>query len=87
MLRIPLLRAMAEAETAHVNSSDKNPITIRYRFGMAPDRKIESDPSLMETIRAMDRVDGAVFLSTFLVPSIYGYRIQSNSSSFYYSYN
>lgn len=54
------------------------PIKLRYRFGMAPDRTITSDPSLMETVGAMNKVDGAVLLGTTLVPAIYGYRIQSN---------
>lgn len=47
---------------------------------MAPDRKIETDPSLMETVKAMNKIDGAVFLGTFLVPTLYGYRLQSKLS-------
>lgn len=62
--------------TPNTNTSS-NKITIRYRFGMAPDHKIENDPSLMETVRAMNKIDAAVFLGTVLVPSIYGYRLQS----------
>jgi hypothetical protein len=56
-------------------------ITIRYRFGMAPDHKIETDPTLMETVRAMNKIDGAVFLGTVLAPSIYGYRLNSKRTN------
>ena len=59
------------------NSNSNNKITIRYRFGIAPDHKVETDPSLMETVRAMNKIDGAVFLGTVLAPSFYGYRLQS----------
>lgn len=64
--------------TTSSNNSYNNKVTIRYRFGIAPDHKIETDPSLMETVRAMNKIDGAVFLGTVLFPSFYAYRIQSN---------
>lgn len=71
----------SESSTS-TSTSTGNKITIRYRFGMAPDHKIENDPSLMETVRAMNKIDAAVFLGTVLVPSIYGYRLQSKKSGF-----
>lgn len=54
-----------------------SPLTIRYRFGMAPDRQLTDDPSLSATVRAMERSDVAVFAVTALIPSLYGYRIES----------
>ena len=57
------------------------PIRIRYRFGMAPDHVITNDPSLMEVINGLNKIDGAVFLTTVLIPSIYGYRTQSKTSN------
>ena len=70
---------MPEPTTATTNDAAPSPnkVTIRYRFGIAPDHKIETDPSLMETVRAMDKIDGAVFLGTVLVPSFYGYHLES----------
>ena len=60
------------------NSNSNPPMRIRYRFGMAPDHIITNDPNLSEVLRGMNKIDGAVFLTTVLIPSIYGYRTQSN---------
>ena len=68
------------SNNSNTNTNTNNKITIRYRFGMAPDHKIETDPSLMETVRAMNKIDGAVFLGTVLAPSFYGYRLQSTKA-------
>lgn len=77
----------SESSTSISAPSNTNKITIRYRFGMAPDHKIENDPSIMETVRAMNKIDVAVFLGTVLVPSIYGYRLQSKKAKiFYFNY-
>ena len=60
------------------NSSSKFSF-IRYRFGMAPDRRIDRDPGFVETVRSFDRTDAAVLIATVLIPSAYGYRIQSKN--------
>lgn len=67
----------SESKSTFSSGTSLQPIKIRYKFGMAPDRIIDTDPSVMETVRAMDKVDGAVFIGTTLIPAIYGYRIQS----------
>lgn len=54
------------------------PIKIKYLFNMVPDHIITNDPSVLETVKAMDRIDGGVFLATTLIPSFYGYQIHSN---------
>lgn len=66
-----------EAFSSLSANQPQNKVKIHYRFGIAPDRKMETDPSIMETVKAMNKTDGAVFLGTFLVPTLYGYRIQS----------
>lgn len=63
---------------ASASSNSNPPMRIRYRFGMAPDHIITNDPNLSEVLRGMNKIDGAVFLTTVLIPSIYGYRTQSN---------
>lgn len=71
-----------ESDSNHSLRSDSsnNKIKIRHRFGMAPDHEVKIDPNLIETIKGMNRSDGLVLLSTILIPSIYGYRIQSKNS-------
>ena len=54
------------------------PIKILYLFNMEPDHVITNDPSVFETIKEMDKIDGGVFLATTLIPSFYGYQIHSN---------
>lgn len=66
---------MERAEEEKINSF--RPITIRYRFNMAPDHKIITEPSLSETMKGLNKSDVVVFLSTVLIPSFYGYRLQS----------
>ena len=61
-----------------VSNAHSRPIKIRYLFNMAPDHIICNDPSVLETVKAMDRIDGGVFLATTLIPSFYGYQIHSN---------
>ncbi len=59
--------------------SQNTPVsTIRYRFGMAPDRELTSEPSFSQVISEFNGVDGAVFAATVLIPSIYGYRLRRN---------
>jgi hypothetical protein len=60
-----------------MTDSSAPPVTIRYRFNMAPDRLIISKPTLQQIGNELNKVDLAVFLGTVLIPSIYGYRIQS----------
>lgn len=64
--------------SANEEPSYKSPaLKIRYRFGISPDRAIINDPSIKEIMKEMNKIDAAVFLSTVLIPSIYGYRTQS----------
>ncbi len=56
---------------------EETPITtIRYRFGMAPDRQLTSEPSLREVISELNLIDGAVLAVSVLLPSYYGYRLR-----------
>ncbi len=73
---LSLAKMSATSESSLSNQTNPSLIKIRYRFGMAPDRIIDTDPSIVETVRAMEKMDGAVFAGTTLIPAIYGYRIQ-----------
>ena len=70
---------MTSTESAAIEDTKTTapPVTIRYRFNMAPDRVIVTEPSLHEIGKELNKVDLAVFMGTVLVPSIYGYRVQS----------
>lgn len=52
--------------------------TIRYRFGMAPDRELKEEPSLSQVFAEFNATDGAVFAASVLIPTIYGYRLRRN---------
>lgn len=66
------------AVTIYQSMSQQNtPVsTIRYRFGMAPDRELVSDPSFSQIISELNASDGAVFAASVLIPTLYGFRLR-----------